>query len=70
MRISIFSGGRGSRNLYIGLRELFEKNNQEVEIALITNAYDDGMSTGVVRSLIPGGILGPSDVRKLQENQF
>jgi 2-phospho-L-lactate transferase/gluconeogenesis factor (CofD/UPF0052 family)/hydroxymethylpyrimidine pyrophosphatase-like HAD family hydrolase len=70
MRISIFSGGRGSRNLYVGLRELFKSNNQEVEIALITNAYDDGMSTGVVRSLIPGGILGPSDVRKLQENQF
>lgn len=44
--------------------------NQPHSIVSIVNAYDDGKSTGIVRRLVPGGILGPSDVRKLQLAQF
>ena len=34
-----------------------------VELSLLINAYDDGLSTGALRDMIPG-MLGPSDFRK------
>ena len=58
MKISLFCGGRGSSNL---IRELVD--DTDVELTLIVNAYDDGLSTGEIRRLIPG-MLGPSDFRK------
>ena len=35
----------------------------DVELTLLVNAYDDGLSTGALRNFIPG-MLGPSDFRK------
>lgn len=34
-----------------------------MDLTLLVNAYDDGLSTGALRSFIPG-MLGPSDFRK------
>jgi 2-phospho-L-lactate transferase/gluconeogenesis factor (CofD/UPF0052 family) len=58
MKIVLFCGGRGSSNL---IKELAD--DSDVELTLIVNAYDDGLSTGKIRRLIPG-MLGPSDFRK------
>lgn len=68
--ILLFSGGRGSDALYLGLKEYCNKNSIPAKFTLVVNAYDDGLSTGEVRKIIPGGILGPSDLRKIQERQF
>ena len=35
----------------------------QVELSLLVNAYDDGLSTGALRRFIPD-MLGPSDFRK------
>lgn len=56
--ISLFCGGRGSATL---IRELVRY--PQVRLNLLVNAYDDGLSTGALRDLIPG-MLGPSDFRK------
>jgi 2-phospho-L-lactate transferase/gluconeogenesis factor (CofD/UPF0052 family) len=58
VNIVIFCGGRGSSNL---IREILGQH--DVNLTLIVNAYDDGLSTGEIRRLIPG-MLGPSDFRK------
>jgi 2-phospho-L-lactate transferase/gluconeogenesis factor (CofD/UPF0052 family) len=58
MNIVLFCGGRGNSNL---IRQLVD--NDDVQLTLIINAYDDGLSTGEIRRLIPG-MLGPSDFRK------
>ncbi|CAN1495648.1 LPPG:FO 2-phospho-L-lactate transferase CofD/UPF0052 [Rhabdaerophilaceae bacterium] len=58
MKVAIFCGGRGSQ--YI-IRELLRW--PDIELTLLVNAYDDGLSTGALRALIPG-MLGPSDFRK------
>lgn len=58
MKITLFCGGRGNGNL---IKELVQ--DTEVELTLIVNAYDDGLSTGEIRKLLPG-MLGPSDFRK------
>jgi|688.fasta_scaffold37171_4 2-phospho-L-lactate transferase/gluconeogenesis factor (CofD/UPF0052 family) len=58
MKISLFCGGRGSSAL---IRELLTW--PQVELSLLVNAYDDGLSTGEIRDLFPG-LLGPSDFRK------
>ncbi len=58
IRIVLFCGGRGSATI---IRALLR--HTEVELTLIVNAYDDGLSTGALRSFIPG-MLGPSDFRK------
>jgi 2-phospho-L-lactate transferase/gluconeogenesis factor (CofD/UPF0052 family) len=58
MRVAIFCGGRGSQ--YI-IRELLRWD--DIDTTLLVNAYDDGLSTGALRQLIPG-MLGPSDFRK------
>ena len=57
-RIVLFCGGRGSATI---LRALLRQT--DVELTLLVNAYDDGLSTGALRNFIPG-MLGPSDFRK------
>jgi 2-phospho-L-lactate transferase/gluconeogenesis factor (CofD/UPF0052 family) len=57
-RIVLFCGGRGSATI---IRALLRRT--DVELALIVNAFDDGLSTGALRNFIPG-MLGPSDFRK------
>jgi 2-phospho-L-lactate transferase/gluconeogenesis factor (CofD/UPF0052 family) len=57
-RIVLFCGGRGSATI---IRALLRQT--DIELTLIVNAYDDGLSTGALRSFIPG-MLGPSDFRK------
>ena len=56
--ISIFSGGRGNKNLIKWLSSV-----ENVTLNIIVNGYDDGLSTGRIRNLIPN-LLGPSDFRK------
>ena len=58
IRIALFCGGRGSATI---IRALLRRG--DVELTLLVNAYDDGLSTGSLRSFIPG-MLGPSDFRK------
>ncbi|HWY66478.1 MAG TPA: 2-phospho-L-lactate transferase CofD family protein [Rhizomicrobium sp.] len=57
-RIALFCGGRGSATI---IRALLRRD--DVELTLLVNAYDDGLSTGSLRNFIPG-MLGPSDFRK------
>ena len=59
MKITLFSGGRGNKNLITELSKL-DKN---FDIRIIINGYDDGLSTGELRDYL-GNILGPSDFRK------
>ncbi len=54
----MFSGGRGTESL----TEAFVSHPQ-IDLFLLVNAYDDGLSTGRLRRFIPG-LLGPSDFRK------
>ena len=58
VRIILFCGGRGSATI---IRALLRQS--DVELTLLVNAYDDGLSTGALRNFIPG-MLGPSDFRK------
>jgi len=58
INVSLFCGGRGSSAI---TRELLRWPN--VNLSLLVNAYDDGLSTGELREFIPG-MLGPSDFRK------
>ena len=58
LRVSMFCGGRGSTTI---TRELLRWPN--IQLNLLVNAYDDGLSTGELRDFIPG-MLGPSDFRK------
>lgn len=57
-KITLFCGGRGGASL---IREILRI--PDVELTLLVNAYDNGMSTGKMRKYIPG-YLGPSDFRK------
>ena len=57
-RIVLFCGGRGSATI---IRALLRQT--DVDLTLLVNAYDDGLSTGALRNFIPG-MLGPSDFRK------
>jgi 2-phospho-L-lactate transferase/gluconeogenesis factor (CofD/UPF0052 family) len=59
-KIVIFTGGSGSLSIQEAL------NFQEVDVTCILNAYDNGKSTGAVRKVADGLILGPSDLRKNQ----
>lgn len=70
MRIVIFSGGTGSIALQGGLYNILEKNLDGVDTKILVNAYDNGLSTGDVRRVMEGRILGPSDVRKNQETRL
>ena len=58
IKVAVFCGGRGSATI---IRDLLK--SAEVQLALLVNAYDDGLSTGALRNFIPG-MLGPSDFRK------
>ena len=62
MKIVILSGGSGSANLQRGLYEVFDKNI--INYSVVTNLYDNGLSTGKCRKLYGDKILGPSDLRK------
>lgn len=64
MKIVIFSGGTGSVQLQTGLYEVFGK--EALDYTIITNLADNGLSTGVVRKVMDGEIMGPSDLRKNQ----
>ena len=56
--ITVICGGRGASTIIPSLIETYKVN-------AIVNAYDDGRSTGLVRHVL--NILGPSDIRKVQE---
>ena len=58
LNVVIFCGGRGSSTI---IRELIRW--PQVNLSLLVNAYDDGLSTGELREFIPS-MLGPSDFRK------
>lgn len=64
MRIAILAGGTGPIALQHGLYHTLEKWLDGVDTKIIVNAYDNGLSTGVVRQVMQGQVLGPSDVRK------
>jgi len=66
MKIVVFTGGSGSHELQIGLN----KYRDEIDVDFIINGYDNGKSTGLIRKVFDGKILGPSDIRKNQLNQF
>jgi 2-phospho-L-lactate transferase/gluconeogenesis factor (CofD/UPF0052 family) len=57
-KVVLFCGGRGSATI---IRALLRQPG--VELTLLVNGYDDGLSTGALRNFIPG-MLGPSDFRK------
>lgn len=58
LSVVMFSGGRGTGALTEALLRY-----PDIKLSLLVNAYDDGLSTGLLRRFIPG-MLGPSDVRK------
>ena len=66
MKIVILSGGTGSIQLQRGIYKLFNGVAEGLDIKVLVNAYDNGLSTGLVRRVCDGKILGPSDVRKNQ----
>ena len=66
VRIVIFAGGRGSAALQRGLYKALDSALDGIDTQIIVNAYDNGLSTGTVRRVMDGRILGPSDVRKNQ----
>ena len=70
MRIVILCGGTGSIGLQHGLYETFEGDRDGVVTHILVNAYDNGFSTGQVRYVMKGQILGPSDVRKNHETRL
>jgi 2-phospho-L-lactate transferase/gluconeogenesis factor (CofD/UPF0052 family) len=60
LNLVILNGGRGAASTISALLA-----KEGVHITSIVNAYDDGKSTGEIRRMF--GMLGPSDVRKVQE---
>jgi 2-phospho-L-lactate transferase/gluconeogenesis factor (CofD/UPF0052 family) len=58
IRVALLCGGRGSTTI---IQELLRW--PEIQLTLIVNAYDDGLSTGALRGFI-SEMLGPSDFRK------
>lgn len=58
IKVVLFTGGRGNSNLINILKE-----TSNIELTLLINAFDDGLSTGIVRDIFPN-LLGPSDFRK------
>ena len=58
IKVVLFAGGRGSTSISKVLNK-----HEQVDLTVIVNAYDDGLSTGRLRKFIPG-MLGPSDLRK------
>ena len=62
LRVVIFSGGRGSASIARAAARV-----ADLDITLLINGYDDGLSTGAIRDLL-SGMLGPSDFRKSISN--
>ena len=60
LNVVILNGGRGAATV---IPELLSR--QGLHVTSIVNAYDDGKSTGEIRRFF--GMLGPSDIRKVQE---
>lgn len=60
LNVVIFNGGRGASAT---IQELLKKKG--INLTSVVNAYDDGKSTGEIRRFF--GMLGPSDIRKVQE---
>lgn len=58
INVLIMAGGRGSATIIESMIK-----HKDINLKVLVNAYDDGLSTGRIRALIPG-MLGPSDVRK------
>ncbi|MBF0424115.1 MAG: YvcK family protein, partial [Magnetococcales bacterium] len=58
LKVVVFCGGRGAANIIRAFHDY-----SRVELTVLVNAFDDGLSTGRLRRFIPG-MLGPSDVRK------
>ncbi|HPG29720.1 MAG TPA: 2-phospho-L-lactate transferase CofD family protein [bacterium] len=56
--VVIFSGGRGTQSITDAILKY-----PLINITMIVNTYDDGLSTGRIRKFI-GNMLGPSDIRK------
>jgi len=59
LKVVLFSGGRGTASISDALLKY-----PDIELTTLVNAYDDGLSTGLIRRFIPG-MLGPSDIRKV-----
>lgn len=60
LNVVVLNGGRGASSL---IPELLDR--QGLYVTSVVNAYDDGKSTGNIRSYF--GMLGPSDIRKVQQ---
>lgn len=60
LNVVVLNGGRGAATLIPALLE-----RQGLHVTSVVNAYDDGKSTGDIRSFF--GMLGPSDIRKVQQ---
>ncbi len=58
--VVVINGGRGAGSLIPALL-----NQSDLRVTSIVNAYDDGKSTGEIRRFFE--MLGPSDIRKVQE---
>lgn len=56
--VTLFTGGRGGANI---ARQLLRTPG--IDLSLVINGYDNGLSTGALRRYLPG-MLGPSDFRK------
>jgi len=66
--VVIFSGGTGSVAIQEGFSTIY--GNDNINIDIIINAYDNGKSTGTCRKVFDDRILGPSDLRKNHMTQF
>lgn len=60
LNVVVINGGRGAASLIPALLR-----QQGLNVTSVVNAYDDGKSTGEIRRFF--GMLGPSDIRKVQE---
>lgn len=60
LKVVILNGGRGAASVIPALLA-----RQGIHVTSVVNAYDDGKSTGEIRKFF--GMLGPSDIRKVQE---
>lgn len=60
LNVLVINGGRGAASIIPALLE-----QQGLNVTSVVNAYDDGKSTGEIRRFF--GMLGPSDIRKVQE---
>ena len=60
LNVVVLNGGRGASAIIPALI-----SRQRLQVTSVVNAYDDGKSTGAIRRFF--GMLGPSDIRKVQE---